>query len=134
MTNEFHSLEDIGWYGSAFLLTSCCLLLLAGRLYTYYSPKIVFMVFVAIFEVGSLICATAPNSTVFIVGRAVAGVGGAGTLNGSIALLAHTVPLAERPKYQGMLGAAVGLASIAGPLLGGVFTTRVTWRWCFYSQ
>lgn len=134
MTNEFHSLDDIGWYGSAFLLTSCCLLLLAGRTYTYYSPKIVFLIVIVIFEIGSLICATAPNSTAFIVGRAIAGIGGAGVMNGAVTLLSCTVPLAKRPKYQGMFGAAFGLASVVGPLLGGVFTTKVTWRWCFYSK
>lgn len=134
MTNEFHSLDDIGWYGSSFLLTSCCLLLLAGRIYTYYSPKLVFLIVIIIFEIGSLICATAPNSTAFIIGRAIAGIGGAGVMNGAVTLLSHTIPLAKRPKYQGMFGAAFGLASVVGPLLGGVFTTRVTWRWCFYSK
>ncbi|KAI9851820.1 MAG: hypothetical protein M1838_002678 [Thelocarpon superellum] len=132
ITDDFHSLDDIGWYGSAFLLTSCCFLLLIGRIYTFYSPKYVFLAVITVFEVGSAVCGAAPNSTVFIIGRAIAGVGCAGVMNGGITLLACTVPLAKRPRYQGLFGASFGIASVFGPLLGGAFTSNVTWRWCFY--
>jgi hypothetical protein len=67
-----------------------------------------------------------------IVGRAVAGLGSAGIFSGAILIVAHTVPLRQRPTYTGMIGAMYGVASVAGPLMGGAFTDKLTWRWCFY--
>lgn len=134
MTDDFHSLDDIGWYGSAFLLTSSCFQLLLGRVYTFYSPKWVFLGVIGLFEIGSAICGAAPNSTAFIVGRAIAGIGTAGVQSGGVVILVNTLPLAKRPAMQGLFGAMFGIASVVGPLLGGVFTTDVSWRWCFYSK
>ncbi|KAK6428144.1 MFS sugar transporter [Oleoguttula sp. CCFEE 5521] len=129
ITDEFHSLDDIGWYGSAFLLTSCTFQLVLGRVYTFYAPKPVFLATILLFEIGSVICGAAPNSTAFIIGRAIAGIGSAGVMSGGIILMTNTIPLAKRPAYQGAFGAVFGIASIAGPLLGGAFTSsKATWR------
>lgn len=84
ITTEFNSLADVGWYGSAYLLTSCCFQLMFGKLYAEYSIKSVFLAALLIFEVGSVVCATAPNSPALIVGRAVAGLGSAGVVTGAL--------------------------------------------------
>jgi MFS family permease len=89
-----------------------------GRIYTFYTPKYVFIIVVVLFEVGSAICGAAPTSTVFIIGRAVAGVGSAGLMSGAVVLMVEVVPLHKRPKYQGAFGAVFGIASTVGPLLG----------------
>ena len=129
MTDAFHSVGDIGWYSSAYMLTACAFQLLYGRIYTFYSPKLVFLSSIAMFELGSLICGVSPSSLVFIIGRAVAGVGSAGIFSGSVILTVHIIPLRQRPAYQGVMGAVIMISSIVGPLIGGAFTTRLTWRW-----
>ncbi|KAN0122913.1 MFS general substrate transporter [Hyaloscypha variabilis] len=132
ITDDFHSIDDVGWYASAYLLTSCAFQLIYGRIYTFYSAKWVLLTAIAIFETGSTVCGAAPNSKAFIVGRAIAGLGSAGIFSGCINIMVITIPLHKRPMYQGIFGAIFGLASVAGPLLGGAFTTKVSWRWCFY--
>ena len=103
-----------------------------GRLYTLYSLKGVFMASLALFEIGSLICAVSPSSAVFILGRAIAGLGGAGVLCGSLVIISRSVPLKVRPNFTGLIGGMFGIASVSGPLMGGALTDSVSWRWCFY--
>ncbi|KAJ7617190.1 major facilitator superfamily domain-containing protein [Roridomyces roridus] len=132
ITDHFHSLEDVGWYGSAYLLSTSCTQLFYGKIYTLLPVKWVYVAAIALFEVGSLLCGIAPSSKILIIGRAVAGLGCAGVFTGTLVIITHTVPLEKRPVYSGLIGGVYGVASVAGPLLGGVFTDKLNWRWCFF--
>ena len=93
----------------------CSFQLFIGRLYTFHSPKIVFLSCIFLFEVGSAICGAAPNSPVFIVGRSVAGLGASGIFGGAIVLTMYMVPLRKRPVFVSLNGAVFGILSVVGP-------------------
>jgi MFS family permease len=94
---------------------ACSFQLFLGRIYTFYSAKKVFLSCIFLFEVGSAICGAAPNSPVFIVGRAVAGLGAAGIFGGAIILTMFLVPLHKRPVFVSLNGAVFGISSAVGP-------------------
>lgn len=116
ITNEFHSLNDVGWYGSSYLFVFTAAQMPWGKLYTMYPAKWVFLIGLTIFEIGSLICGVAPSSGALIAGRSISGLG-AGSLNaGAIVILTNTIPLRKRPIYLGCLGCIHGVVSVLGPL------------------
>jgi MFS family permease len=87
-----------------------------------------------IVEVGSVLCAAAPNSPALIVGRAISGAGAAGLLCGSLTIYGQSVPLRQRPFGMALVTSMYGLAGVLGPTLGGVITDtpKLTWRFCFW--
>ena len=132
ITDEFKSLSQQSWYGAAYFMTLGGFQSSWGKAYKYFSIKYTFLLCVFIFEVGSLICGVAPNSAALIVGRAISGVGGAGIVTGGTTIVAFCVEPKKRPIYMGIIGVTYAFAAVAGPLVGGAFSDRVTWRWCFY--
>ncbi|KAK0641557.1 major facilitator superfamily-domain-containing protein [Cercophora newfieldiana] len=133
ISDDYKALGDVGWYGSAYMLTTACAQLIYGRIYKYYDMKWTFIISVIIFEIGSAICGAAPTSVVFILGRAIAGAASAGIFSGTMLIMIPMIPLHRRPAFQGLFGLVFGLASVMGPIIGGGFTeSAATWRWCFY--
>ncbi|KAJ4373442.1 hypothetical protein N0V86_007580 [Didymella sp. IMI 355093] len=132
ITNTFDSIVDVGWYGSAYLLTGACCNPIFGRLYQLYSTKFMFIAAILIFEAGSVLCGAAPSSSAFVVGRAVAGIGSAGIFQGGMMVIVGLVPLSRRPMFTALFGMLFGVSAVLGPIIGGAFVDHVSWRWCFY--
>lgn len=120
------------WSNSAFLLTSAVFQPIIGSFSEIFGRRPLAIITVLFFTVGSIMCAVSHNFTLLIAGRSVQGVGGGGCLVLSEIIISDLIPLRERGKYYGFLGAMWALGTVVGPLLGGGFASNATWRWIFY--
>ncbi|KAL8706038.1 MAG: hypothetical protein Q9201_000860 [Fulgogasparrea decipioides] len=132
ITDDFNSLDDIGWYGAAYQLGSALFQPLTGKIYMKFKPKWTWLTFFLIFEIGSLICGVANSSGMLIGGRVIAGLGTSGILNGALLIVAECAPMQRRPTLIGIVMGIAQLGLASGPLFGGLLTEFATWGWCFY--
>lgn len=132
IVSDLGGLDHLSWVVTAYLLASTAATPLWGKLGDQYGRKRLFQAAIVIFLIGSALCGLAQNMPQLIGFRALQGLGGGGLMVLSMAIVGDLVPPRERGKYQGLFGAVFGTTSVLGPLLGGLFTEHLSWRWVFY--
>lgn len=132
IANDLHGLSKYSWVATAYLLTSAVSTPLYGKISDMYGRKKIFQSAIIVFLVGSALCGLSQNMTQLIFFRGLQGIGAGGLMTLVLAIVGDVVPPRQRGRYQGYFGGVFGIASVIGPLLGGLLTDHLSWRWVFY--
>jgi EmrB/QacA subfamily drug resistance transporter len=132
IASDLHGLSKYSWVATAYLLTSAVSTPLYGKISDMYGRKKIFQSAIIIFLIGSALCGLAQNMTQLIFFRGLQGIGAGGLMTLVLAIVGDVVPPRQRGRYQGYFGGVFGIASVIGPLLGGLLTDHLSWRWVFY--
>ncbi|KAF9314748.1 hypothetical protein BG003_003860 [Podila horticola] len=132
IAKDFNNFADISWVGTAYLLATTCTQPIYGMASDLFGRKRAMLFACGIFLLGSALCGASQSMTMLIISRAIQGLGGSGIIALTMILVADIVPLRERGNYQALAAVVFSLAAILGPLLGGVFADKVSWRWAFF--
>jgi MFS family permease len=132
IVGDLGGLEHLSWVATAYLLTSTASTPLYGKISDLYGRKPVFQFAIVVFLIGSALAGFSQNMEQLIAFRAIQGIGAGGLMALVFAIIGDIIPPRERGRYQGYFAGVWGLSSVAGPLLGGLFTEHLDWRWIFY--
>lgn len=132
IASDLHGLSKYSWVATAYLLTSAVATPLYGKISDMYGRKKIFQSAIVIFLVGSALCGLSQNMTQLIFFRGLQGIGAGGLMTLVLAIIGDIVPPRQRGRYQGYFGGVFAISSVIGPLLGGLFTDHLSWRWVFY--
>jgi EmrB/QacA subfamily drug resistance transporter len=129
---DLDGLNKISWVATSYLLASAVVTPIYGKLGDMFGRKKIFLTSIVIFLIGSALCGLSQNMDQLVFFRAIQGLGGGGLMALVLAIIGDVVSPRQRGRYQGYFGAVFAVSSVAGPLLGGLFTDHLSWRWIFY--
>lgn len=132
IASDLHGLSKYSWVATAYLLTSAVATPLYGKISDMFGRKKIFQTAIVLFLVGSVLCGAAQSMNQLIFFRGLQGIGAGGLMTLVFAIIGDIVPPRQRGRYQGYFGAVFAISSVLGPLLGGLFTDHLSWRWVFY--
>jgi EmrB/QacA subfamily drug resistance transporter len=132
IASDLHGLSKYSWVATAYLLTSAVSTPLYGKISDMFGRKKIFQSAIVIFLLGSILCGFAQTMNQLIVFRGLQGIGAGGLMTLAFTIIGDVVPPRQRGKYQGYFGAVFATSSVLGPLLGGLFTDQLSWRWVFF--
>ncbi|KAH7146241.1 major facilitator superfamily domain-containing protein [Dactylonectria macrodidyma] len=131
ITDQFETIADIGWYSAAYGMTLSAFVFFFGQIYSFFPIKTIFLIGIVIFETGALVCTLAPSSSVFILGRAITGLGRGAINGGMFKLLRHCFPLSKQGLVNSIIGAVQSAGLVSAPMIGGALIDGFSWRACF---
>ena len=129
---DLHGLDKLSWVVTSYLLASAIATPIYGKLGDMYGRKKIFISSIVVFLIGSILCGLSQTMDQLVAARAIQGLGGGGLMALVLAIVAEVVPPRQRGRYQGYFGAVFAVSSVAGPLLGGLFTDHLSWHWIFF--
>lgn len=132
IADDLNAQDSISWAGTASLIANTMFTVLYGRLSDIFGRKIIYLSALGLFSIADLVCGFAQNPAMFYVFRGIAGIGGGGINSMALIIMSDIVTLQERGKYQGFIGAAIGLAILIGPFIAAGFSMNATWRGFFW--
>src|SRR5438477_2330433 len=132
IVGDLHGLTHLSWVVTAYVLGTTVSTPLWGKIGDLYGRKNIFLTSIVMFLIGSALSGLSQNMGELIGFRAIQGLGAGGLIVGAQAIIAAVVPPRERGRYMGLMGSVFAFSSVAGPLIGGLFTEQLTWRWVFY--
>lgn len=131
VANKFDAFSEVTWITTAFVLPLGCLAQFWGKFSVIFGRKFTMLISVFLFEIGSLICALANTMNTLIGGRTLQGIGGGGVISCIFIIVSEITSDDKKPLLLALNGATYGIASVLGPIVGGLLT-KASWRWCFW--